>query len=63
MNTLTRLDKDYDTKLSSSQSSILRELDVLFSNLKLKINGDIDLFAATVSVSTYLQFPRKSLFI
>lgn len=53
MNTFSKLDKDYDLKLSSSQSSILRELDVLLSNLKLKMNGDINLFAASINVSTY----------
>lgn len=53
MNTFNKLDKDYDLKLSTSHSRILRELNVLISNLKLKINGDINLFTASISVSTY----------
>lgn len=47
------LDKDFDLPTPINQSSILRELDVLISNLKLKINGDINVFNATINVSIY----------
>jgi len=50
---LSKLDKEYDVPVPTIQSNVLKELDILLSNLKLKINGDIDLFAATVKVSTY----------
>lgn len=50
---MSKLDKEYDVPVPTFQSSVLRELDILLSNLKLKINGDIDLFAATIKVSTY----------
>ncbi|XP_022162935.1 glycosaminoglycan xylosylkinase isoform X5 [Myzus persicae] len=50
LNSLSKLDKEYDIPVPTSQSSVLRELNILLSNLKLKINGDIDLFAATIKV-------------
>ncbi|XP_026815886.1 glycosaminoglycan xylosylkinase [Rhopalosiphum maidis] len=50
MNSLSKLDKEYDVPVPTFQSNVLRELNVLLSNLKLKINGDIDLFAATIKV-------------
>jgi len=53
MNSLSKLDKEYDVPVPTFQSNVLRELNVLLSNLKLKINGDIDLFAATIKVSIY----------
>jgi hypothetical protein len=37
--------------IPTEESSILKELEVLLSNLKLKFNGDIDLFNATINVS------------
>ncbi|XP_015378507.1 PREDICTED: glycosaminoglycan xylosylkinase-like, partial [Diuraphis noxia] len=49
-NSLSKLDKEYDVPVQTSQSNVLRELDILLNNLKLKINGDIDLFAATIKV-------------
>lgn len=51
MSSLSKLDKSYDIPVPNSQSSTLRELNVLMSNLKLRINGDVDLFSATVNVS------------
>lgn len=52
MKSLEKLDKDYDIPVPVSQSNILRELDVLFGNLKLKINGDkVNLFNFTIKVS------------
>lgn len=52
MKFLNKLDKDYDFPIPSSQSHILREFDVLLSNLKLKFNGDnINLFNITINVS------------
>lgn len=54
---LNKLDKDYDFPVPKSQSHILKEFDVLLSNLKLKINGDnINLFNITVKVSNVSNF-------
>jgi len=61
MNSLSKLDKEYDVPVPTIQSNVLRELNVLLSNLKLKINGDIDLFAATIKVSfeiCFLYYPN-----
>lgn len=55
MDSLSKLDKDYDSPIPISQSSTLRELNVLINNLKLKISGDIDLFSATINVSILLN--------
>uniref|UniRef100_A0A2S2QHM9 Glycosaminoglycan xylosylkinase n=1 Tax=Sipha flava TaxID=143950 RepID=A0A2S2QHM9_9HEMI len=50
LNSLSKLDKDYDLPIPTEESSILKELEVLLSNLKLKFNGDIDLFNATINI-------------
>lgn len=51
MNFVSKLDKNYDLPISIDESSVLKELNLLLSNLKLKINGGIDLFAVTIKVS------------
>lgn len=51
MNSFNKLEKYYDIPISMNQSSILKELDLLLTNLKLKINGHIDFFAATLNVN------------
>lgn len=51
MNFVSKLDKNYDLPISIDESSVLKELNLLLSNLKLKINGGIDLFDATIKVS------------
>lgn len=56
MNSFYKLDKDYDLPIPINQSSILREINVLLNNLKLKINGDVDLFGATINVSISVLF-------
>lgn len=53
MNLFNRLDKFYDIPMNNS--SILKEFNLLLNNLKLKINGHIDLFAATVKVNMYIK--------
>lgn len=54
MNLFSKLDGDYDLPMRINESTVLRELDLLISNLKLKIHGDIDLFADTIKVGTYI---------
>ncbi|VVC33924.1 FAM20, C-terminal [Cinara cedri] len=50
LKSLRILDKDFELPIKTSQSSILREINILLSNLKLKINGDIDLYSSTINV-------------
>lgn len=56
MDFVGKLDKEYDLPISINESTILKELNLLLSNLKLKINGGIDLFAATIKVSILFYF-------
>lgn len=51
MKSLRILDKDFDLPILTNESRILREINILLSNLKLKINGDIDLYTSTINVS------------